>query len=248
MEHEKYDRIVDALSRAGSIDEIQEQCSVLSEITGFDLFQYGAVIPNACTGPVAIIISGYPPEWLGHYLEQGYIGVDPVVTHCCSKMVAMNWEETKPMEQECKKIRKFMGESRDFGLKSGLSFPVHTPHGGLAILSLASSCKDHSQTKSFLNKTIPLVHQAAFHVHEAVQRVIGTSAMAHLQDPLTEREKDCLLWTADGKTSWETAKILGISERTVKYHLQNACVKLNAVNRSQAIARAVSLGLIRPTL
>lgn len=248
MEYEKFHRIVDALAKAGSVAEIHEQCSGLSEVSGFDLFQYGAIIPNPFTAPTVIIISGYPPEWLGHYLEQGYIGIDPIVTHCCSKTVAINWEETKPMEKECKTIRKFMGESRDFGLKSGMSFPVHPPHGGIAILSLASSCQDHTQTKSLLKRTIPLIHQAAFHVHQAVQRVTGVSAMRHLEDPLTEREKDCLQWTADGKTSWETAKILGISERTVKYHLQNACVKFNAVNRTQAIARAVSLGLIRPTL
>lgn len=243
MEYSQYIEIVDALSRAGSVDEIHEQLSGLSGMAGFDLFQYGAIIPKPFTDSTAIIISGYPPEWLARYLEQGYIGIDPVVTHCRNNTVAFNWEQTKPLEKGCKTIREFMGESRDFGLKSGISFPVHSPSGEVAILSLASSYLEHSST---INESIPFVHQAAFHVHEAVKRVIGIPAIHQIKDPLTEREKDCLLWTADGKTSWETAKILGVSERTVKYHLQNACVKLNAVNRTQAIARAVSLGLIRP--
>jgi DNA-binding CsgD family transcriptional regulator len=65
---------------------------------------------------------------------------------------------------------------------------------------------------------------------------------------LTDREKECLLWAAEGKTSWETAQILHISERTVIFHLQNATRKLNAANRQNAIARAVVMGLITPQL
>lgn len=246
MEHDKYNNILESLASAGTVDEIHEQCSALSELAGFDLFQYGAIIPRACADPLVIIIGRYPPEWLNHYLAQGYLGIDPIVTHCCNNMVAIDWEQTKPLEKECATTRKFMAESRDFGLKSGVSFPVHSPDGVIAILSLASSHKEHGQVKSFIDKSIPFVHQAAFHLHEAVRRIIDTAAIHHSEITLTAREKDCLHWTADGKTSWETAKILGVSERTVKFHLQNACVKLNAVNRTQAIARAVCLGLIRP--
>jgi DNA-binding CsgD family transcriptional regulator len=63
---------------------------------------------------------------------------------------------------------------------------------------------------------------------------------------LTEREKECLLWAAEGKTGWEIANIIRISERTVTFHLQNAVQKLGVVNRQQAISRALSLRLIEP--
>jgi LuxR family transcriptional activator of bioluminescence operon len=65
---------------------------------------------------------------------------------------------------------------------------------------------------------------------------------------LTPRERECLLWAAEGKTSWETAQILGISERTVIFHLRNVTEKLNVSSRQQAIARAISQGLIAPQL
>jgi DNA-binding CsgD family transcriptional regulator len=63
---------------------------------------------------------------------------------------------------------------------------------------------------------------------------------------LTEREKECLLWAAEGKTGWEIATIVNISERTVTFHLQNAAQKMGVVNRQQAISRALSMGLIEP--
>ncbi|KCV60527.1 transcriptional regulator, LuxR family [Bordetella bronchiseptica 99-R-0433] len=61
---------------------------------------------------------------------------------------------------------------------------------------------------------------------------------------LTPRELDCLHWSALGKTSWETARILGIAARTVDFHLANACAKLAVANRRAAVARAVQCGLL----
>jgi DNA-binding CsgD family transcriptional regulator len=61
---------------------------------------------------------------------------------------------------------------------------------------------------------------------------------------LSEREAACLQWAAAGKTSRETAMILGVSERTVNFHLQNACRKLCARNRRAAVATALTSGLL----
>lgn len=61
---------------------------------------------------------------------------------------------------------------------------------------------------------------------------------------LSEREVHCLEWSARGKTSWEMSKILGVSESTVVFHLRNSMAKLNAANRTQAVAIAISKSLI----
>ena len=63
---------------------------------------------------------------------------------------------------------------------------------------------------------------------------------------LTYREREVLQWTAMGKGCWETGQIVGISERTVKFHLQNIYRKLNVVNRAQAIAKAAERQLLPP--
>lgn len=49
---------------------------------------------------------------------------------------------------------------------------------------------------------------------------------------------------AAGKTNWEISHILKISERTVKFHLQNIMGKLHATTRSQAVAYALNLGVL----
>jgi DNA-binding CsgD family transcriptional regulator len=60
---------------------------------------------------------------------------------------------------------------------------------------------------------------------------------------LTTREMEVLHWIKEGKSTWESAQILGITERTVKYHLKNIFRKLDVNNRTQAVGRAIDQGL-----
>ncbi len=62
--------------------------------------------------------------------------------------------------------------------------------------------------------------------------------------PLTNRELTCLEWAAIGKTSWEMGVILGLAERTINFHINNACRKLGVHGRQAAITAALQLGLL----
>jgi len=88
----------------------------------------------------------------------------------------------------------------------------------------------------------------AIHLHEAVRRIIQIKEILPAPPNLTRREKECLLWAAKGQTSWETSQILGIAERTVIFHLQNAGTKLDTTSRQQTVARAISTGRIMTQL
>ena len=61
---------------------------------------------------------------------------------------------------------------------------------------------------------------------------------------LRPRELEVLRWTLDGKTAWEVAAVLAITERTVVLHLQNAMQKLGCTSKHQAVLKALRLGLI----
>ena len=63
---------------------------------------------------------------------------------------------------------------------------------------------------------------------------------------LAKREIETLTWAARGKTSAEIAQILGLSKRTVDFHIENARSKLGVVTRTQAVAKAASGQLISP--
>jgi len=62
---------------------------------------------------------------------------------------------------------------------------------------------------------------------------------------LTPRELECLQWCALGKSTWDIAQLLGISEAAVNFHMTNIRGKCGVASRRLAVAKAVQLGLIR---
>lgn len=62
---------------------------------------------------------------------------------------------------------------------------------------------------------------------------------------LSPREKEVLLWAGRGKSAWETAQLLGLSESTVKSYMRNACGRLGVKNKTHAVAICLTHGLFR---
>jgi DNA-binding CsgD family transcriptional regulator len=60
---------------------------------------------------------------------------------------------------------------------------------------------------------------------------------------LSPRETECLEWTAQGKTTWEIAQILCLSDSTVNYYIRNAMKKLAVHTKAHAVSKAVVLGM-----
>jgi DNA-binding NarL/FixJ family response regulator len=63
---------------------------------------------------------------------------------------------------------------------------------------------------------------------------------------LNDREVEVLTWVARGKTSIEIAQILGLTKRTIDFHIDNARAKLGAATRTEAVIKATSGRLIEP--
>jgi DNA-binding CsgD family transcriptional regulator len=62
---------------------------------------------------------------------------------------------------------------------------------------------------------------------------------------LSPRELECLHMAAHGLTSLDIGDKLGVAGRTVHFHFHNVIAKLGVLNRQEAIARAITCGLIR---
>ncbi len=237
--------LIDGLARAETVESLHAICSQLCEQHGFERFIYGARIPTSFVKPYFIFISGYPKEWRDHYTANNYMALDPTVQYCSQNITPLSWGGVGELERESREVERFMSEARDFGIVSGVSFPVHTAQGDFAMLSLASEESQHKAQKR-IQLILPLGQLFTAYLHEAVRRVFDSDVLSLAKVDLTHREKECLLWATEGKTTWETSQILNISERTVTFHLQNAQGKLDVNNRQQAVARAVSLGIIEP--
>jgi DNA-binding CsgD family transcriptional regulator len=122
-----------------------------------------------------------------------------------------------------------------------MTLSIPTTRSETALLGVAASLSDDEWT-GFKSGVVHDLRVLATYFHNHVLRLHGIDAAAEIL--ISARELDCLKWTAAGKTAWEASRILGISERTVRFHLNSAREKLNCANTTQAVAIAVSQRMI----
>ena len=78
----------------------------------------------------------------------------------------------------------------------------------------------------------------------ALSQVPEMLEAAAMENPLSERERECLYWVSAGKTTDEVAVILGVSSNTVNSYVAHAIQKFGASNRAMAMATAIRSGII----
>lgn len=88
------------------------------------------------------------------------------------------------------------------------------------------------------------------HLHFALARVLTTveeyqGSLGKSKKALSERQREILYWLHEGKTNWEIAKILNLSELNVKYHIDQIFLKLEVRSRAQAVAKGRDLAACR---
>ena len=94
-----------------------------------------------------------------------------------------------------------------------------------------------------LELIVPFVHAAWMRVQSGVA-VCGAGARADGAGLLTSREIEILKWLYHGKSNVEIGLILGISPLTVKNHVQKILRKLDVLNRTQAVGKALALRIL----
>lgn len=109
-----------------------------------------------------------------------------------------------------------------------LFLPVHRNEGLVLLCGCAGAAPDVSPLSS------ATLHAAA---HVLYDRLIELRSQPRQDAVLTGREAECVRWFGLGKTDREIAEIVGISSRTVRYHLRNAKMKLGAGTRIEALSK-----------
>jgi DNA-binding CsgD family transcriptional regulator len=183
-----------------------------------------------------VINHSYNAQWGEVYFENNFIDVDPVVSYSLNSKQPFTWSTAfQRLSVQDRKTRDFITLANDFKLKDGIAHQITNPRNG-TLLSLSIS---HPKNQYFTH----LVQHFTPHLNEALQSILKQQAPITAAD-LSDREREVLKWTSEGKSSWDIGIILNISERTVKFHILNIKNKLNAVNRAHAVAKALRMKII----
>jgi len=146
-----------------------------------------------------------------------------------------------PYLEEMDPRRYFAGLSC---FKAVIMVPVHLPFAQVSANCFAPcdpSVDDLSDVFAAVGGTLGVLTRRFISGYVAVMR---TKRRIPSDCELSKREVECLRWAAIGKTDREIAMIIALSHATIRYHLNRAGEKLNAINRAQTVFKAGQLGYL----
>ena len=234
---------------AKSSDEVVAILGDALKQLGYDRFCYSLITDHPSLGLKAGhgIAKNYPQDWMSRYQENQYEKKDPVPRFCFATNKPFTWswlENTRDLGIAQKRV---MNEAKEAKLLDGAAIPIFGASGELAGIGLASSLGDIKPDINLLSLICVIVlhfHMAYTELEkkEALNAGATTSGIY-----LTAREKEILLWTAEGKGDQVIADIIGLSYAAVRFHMNNIFRKLGVNDRTLAIAKAIRHGLILPS-
>lgn len=233
---ETYDMMcrIDACATPGELERVVRELAGHRGVTGHlaGIIPSGSVRPR--DQPDHVIMGQWPAEWAERYFRRQYVQSDPTIAHARVGTDPLDWRDIVVEG----KGRRIMDEAKEFGLREGLTIPQYTLDGLKIGISFSGERIDPSP-----QGRMALLFLGALATAKAV--VLARPVTEEPAVTLTPRERECLLWLAEGKTDWEIGAILGISQRTVATHVERLRGKLGAATRAHAAVTALRLGLLR---
>lgn len=208
---------------------------------GFETVTAIAVIDHPLMQSEFVSVDNVPDDYGDAFVDVSNGRRDPVMQHCKRTSVPLIWDQRT--YTSCG-LGEMWEVQAHYGYSNGIALALHLPEGKHFVLGV-----DRDQPvpahKGELTRVVADLQLFAVLAGEVALRIL-MPATAEVEAPsLTPRELECLRWTMDGKTAWEIGSILGVTERSVVYHVNNAMHKLGCINKHQAVMKALRLGLIR---
>lgn len=238
------DELFGLIDKISSSDKLMEGHEVLKEALnsyGLEHVVYIAVNLPTEKRQSPLVAMTYSAEWQKHYAQSDFVDIDPVVKAGIGGILPIDWAS---LDRSHPTVKKFFGEAQEFKVGGqGLSVPVRGRHGEFAMFSVTANMSpaEWARLKERYMRDFMLF---AYNFHSFALKAEQIEVGSDYRNKLSFRETECLRWTAMGKSAWDTGQIMSVSERTVKFHLENARAKLKAMNTTHAVSKAISLNLI----
>lgn len=247
--HFDIDRFSDDISRLGDGGSITDCVMEYLEPLGYSNFSYHIVV-RASVDDVrhreTIGLTSYPKEWVRHYIARNFVNDDPVVSRVLAQRKGFVWSDGAGGMVFDGRQKTLMEDAKDAGIFDGVTVPLLSRGGEKAAFSLL--LKDQAKTMSTTIQRFNMLRLIGEHLHARAARLAQEEHLIQgskrRKTLLTPRETEVLTWVARGKSTWDIAQIVGISEKSIEFHLDAVRLKLQASNRTQAVVKAIMMGLI----
>jgi len=233
--------IIHGSLRCSSEEELRRLMGRLSELLPYQaaLSCMGRFDRNSRLEELKIVNVDYPEEYLHELAAREIITKDPVVRENFRNFSLQYWADTLRKEERSRSTHEIISLAEDYGFTRvsegcGYAFGLRNVTGSEGSLFCYHGLERSPRSEAIFSLVIPHLHVVLARLATLPQRI----------SPLTSKESEVLVWAKAGKSTWDISVILGVSERTVKFHVANIMHKLDATSRIHAVAIAMENGYI----
>jgi LuxR family quorum-sensing system transcriptional regulator CciR len=226
---------VDASADVTTMAELRALLDDTVSELGFDFY---AIIHHVFFGRPSdsnVRLTNYPLEWVGLVREQAKIP-DPVIRAAERTSSGFKWDQLDSMLTMTQAEREYMERAASFEIVQGYTVPNHVP--GEIFGSCSFVVRDQ---REFPMESVAAAQALGSFAFEAARRLTRQKpGEIYLSPaPLSERQRECLLFVARGKSDSVIAELLEIRPRTVNEHIEAAKRRYAVATRSQLLVRAL---------
>ena len=199
-------------------------------------FDYVALLHHASLRPGGanlVRIDNYPAGWEEELLANDLVADDPVHLASGRTNIGFPWEQLGALVPLTSRHRHILERSGRFGIGAGFTVPANVPGEPSGSCSFAVR-----KGRKLPVQRLLCAEQIGAHAFRVARRLHNYPALgAHPH--LSRRELQCLHLIAAGKSDWEIARILGISQETAHQYVKSARAAYDVVSRTQLVVHGL---------
>ncbi len=238
-----FDRIDAFVRDLGEARSESDLAYLLDEVTrdmGFSFFALTHHVDLRAAAQPAIRLANYPSDWTEYFDAHKLGASDPVHRASHVTSVGFAWSHLPSLIPLTPRDHQVLELAARRGLENGFTIPANVPGEANGSCSFATGAG-----ATLAEEQLPVAQLAGAFAFEAARRVWRMRCGALSPPPrLTDRQRDCVIWAARGKTDWEIARILGLRQDTVVQYLKRARERYGVGKRTSLTIHALFDGTI----
>jgi LuxR family transcriptional regulator len=235
-----YQQLID-VGLSEDFDSFERRLVATADALGFPIISGVLMRGLLQDADVQITSLGNTPEgYLDVAKDLGETRRDPVMAKLMTQSVPIVYDQQTYAAAGAGEIWEAQAP---YGFKTGIAVKLHLPGNKHFLLGVDRE-EALPEPGAQLMQMVAGLQLLAVHALTTADRLLSPRIDKADLPKFTRRELDVLSWTAQGKTAWEVSVILGMSEKTVNFHLGNVMRKLGVSSKHQAVLRCVSAGVL----
>ncbi|MFQ6550548.1 helix-turn-helix transcriptional regulator [Aestuariibius sp. 2305UL40-4] len=230
-----------SLEMCNSLELLDAYLKEFAERCGFRWYTLQDVAIPSDAPSQLLRLTNYPEMLWDEYDQNGFARFDPIIKALEYTGRVLVWRDIRDIIDLSKRQTRVLDEAEQAGIQEGVSVSVRLPgqYNGLMTLISDQSVDFPADRRAWMSFIAPIAYEVAARLHTG-----HSPQQALLDNNLSPRQMECLILVAKGKSDWEAAQILGLSEQTVHRHVEAIRQKLGGRRRAQLVVQALHRGII----